>query len=366
MKQFLLPFVLVFLSAGISCQLNAQKKDKKEKTVIIKIEKDEDGKKATIDTTFILKDGEDLHKVLEKYGVKADIHHKHANKFKFDIEVDDSLHKEGHAMVWVSVDDDGKEVHEHIIKKGGHEKVIFISDDEEDVGVKVVKLKKGEKVDWTEAEEEVFIEKMEGDSIKIKKKIIIKTDKDGKHKIKSKGGVFIVSDDDDDDKHVIIKELKEGDDSVEVIIKKIKKGKNGKKVMITTDGDYTWSTDEDIVIRKEHKNLKKIKLEILDIDDAGLKVLKLKKGYKEFKEKDFDVIVEKGEEKINFEFSTPEKGAVSVRIVDDKGNVVLEDLKKKFNGTYKNEIKAQNGTFYIQIIQGKKYHLKKMIFELNK
>jgi hypothetical protein len=229
------------------------------------------------------------------------------------------------------------------------------------------------KIDWNEEGEEVFIEKLNGDSVKIKKKIIIKSGKDGKHKIKSKGGTYIISedirvdfDDDFDDEHIIIKEIENSDDSVEVIVKKIKKGKKGKKVFITTDGDYTWNIndDEDIVVTGEDVKHNKVKLEILDIDEQGLKILKLKEGFKEFKVKDFDVFVK--ENKIKFEFKSPQNGALSVKIVDDKGNVVLKDSKKKFDGVYKNELDAKSGIYYIHISQGKKHHIKRLIFERNK
>jgi len=374
MKRLFIPFMLVFLSIGISCQLNAQK-DKKEKTVKIKIEKEVDGKKTVIDTTFVMKDGEDVQKVLEKYGVKADIHHQHASKIKIDVETDDSLHKESNAMVWISVDDND-DGHKHIIKKGGHDKMIFIT---EDGDVEIIKIKNGNKILLEEIEEDIIIEELEGDSVKVKTKIIIKTDKGGKHKIKRKiynitadsikgENVFIYSDDDTDDEHVIIKEIKGDNDSIDIIIKKIKKGKHGKhgkKVIITSDGDYTWTVDEDedIVVNGKEGKLKKVRIEILDIDDAGLKILKQKKDYKKFTEKDFNVFVDDKEDMIKFNFSTSPKGSLSVKIVNEKGKTILEDVTKKFDGKYKNKIKAKSGTYYIQISQGKKHYIRKMIFE---
>jgi hypothetical protein len=253
MKRFLIPVMLVFLSAGISCQLNAQK-DKKDKTVTIKIEKDVNGKEIKVDTTFTLKEGENLDEVLKKYGIDAEVMHlNHGKKFKFDIETDDSLNTESQAMVWVSVDDDN-DIHKHIIKKSGKNKIVFIGGDD-DADIEMIELKEDGEIDWNEEGEEVFIEKLDGDSVKIKKKIIIKSNKDGKHKIKSKKGVIIISDeatvdfDDEFDNEIFtIKELKDESDSVEVIVKKIKGGKKGKKVFVTTDGNFKWTVnDEDDV-----------------------------------------------------------------------------------------------------------------------
>ncbi len=372
MKRFLIPFMVLFMWVGVSCQLNAQK-DKKDKSVTIKIEKDENGKKTKVDTTFTLKEGENLDEILEKYGVEAEVMHlNHGKKFKFNIETDDSLNTESQAMVWVSVDNDN-DIHKHIIKKSGKNKIVFIGDDDD--GIEVIELKEDGNIDWNEQGEEVFIEKPDGDSVKIKKKIVIKGDKDGKHKIKSKKGVFIISDDatvdfDDefDNESVIIKELKDGSDSVEVIIKKLKGDKKGKKVVVKSDGKYAWiiDNDDDDFFATDDAKFNRVKLRILDVDEQGLKILNLKEDYKEFRVKDFDVFVKEKESKIEFEFKTPQKGALSVKIVDEKGNVVLTDSKKNFDGMYKNEIEAKSGTYYIQISQGKKLYVRKMTFELTK
>ena len=176
------------------------------------------------------------------------------------------------------------------------------------------------------------------------------------------------SDDDMDDEHVIIEEIKKENDSIDIIIKKIKKGKKGKKVIVTSEGDYTWTVheDEDVVVDGKTKNLKKVKIEILDIDEAGMKILKQKNDYKELTDKDFDVFVDSKEEKLKFNFSTSQKGSLSVKIVNEDGKTVLEDIKKKFDGKYKNEIKAKSGTYYFQISQGKKHFLRKMILVYDK
>lgn len=368
MKRLLIPFMMILFVSAISCQLSAQK-DKKHKTITLKIEKETDEGNLVIDTTFTLKEGEDLHEIMEKYGIKAEVYPKHGHSFDVEIELDDSLDiDKKDKMVWVTADvnDDGKKY--KVKSKQKH--VVIVSDDDD---VEIIKIKKGKKEHESEYDENVMIEKIKGDSLKITKKIIIRDSKAPKHKkikriyeFKSDSTtdgheMFFFS---DDDLHeVIIKKLDIDKDSIEVIVKKMEQGKHGKHIYITTDDDINWTSDEDVHFESKEKNLHNVQIKIMAVDDAGLKILNQKKGFKTFNDKDFTVNYNDNKDLLSIEFNSSGKGTLTVKIVDNNGKEILSDKIKQYDGNYKKEIQLKKGTYYVQFTLDKEHYIRKIILD---
>ncbi len=71
-----------------------------------------------------------------------------------------------------------------------------------------------------------------------------------------------------------------------------------------------------------------------------------------------------GDGVVNLSFSTADRNDVTVVVYDADGNKVYTEMKKNFDGTYKNmiDISAQpNGTYFLQILQGEKSYSKKIV-----
>ena len=99
-----------------------------------------------------------------------------------------------------------------------------------------------------------------------------------------------------------------------------------------------------------------------DVDKDDLKLLKLPKSIKELKVKGLFIIFSK-DDKMTLSFTVADKAKTTIRIYDDKGKVLFEDVKKDFSGKYSKEIKKMKGDMIIQISQGKKYFHEKLEIE---
>jgi hypothetical protein len=385
MKRQLIYNLLILIFLGSSYQLFAQnvKKDK-EKTISLKIQKNENGKKIAVDTTFTLKEGEDLDKILEKYGVKAQTKSKGPGSFDVEIELEDSLEKNGQEMVWVSVDSDEDNVKIHKSEKGKKKKYVIEEDSDikmiDDDGAKVFIIHEhsGDSSKFTKkiVKEIEIIGDGDEDSTFVIKKIKIK---DGKHpknlkekkvykfssdSLKSENHVFIFTDYDEDElDNFVIEESSDINDSVKIIVKKVKKGDKGKHIVIKSDDKFSWTTDEDVQIISNNENHKFVKLKIDEVPEADLKTLKLSKDYKKLDVEDFMLNLNSDKNKMNLKFNIAEKGNLSVKIFDENGKLISVEELKNFQGKFDKDMDAMKGNLIIQITQNKRHFIRKMMID---
>ena len=69
------------------------------------------------------------------------------------------------------------------------------------------------------------------------------------------------------------------------------------------------------------------------------------------------------DDKMTLSFNIDDKAKTTVRIYDDNGKKLFEDVKNNFSGKYSKEIKKMKGDMIIQISQGKKYFHKELEIE---
>jgi len=386
MKKIAIILTAIVLISSISTSSFAQKEKekKKEKKVKIKLDKEVDGKHTKIDTVIVLKEGEILKDALKEYNIdveefsKGDIH-----TYKFHTSADGEGKVE--QKILIEIDEDGK----HKVKsKKGH-KMIFISEDGET-----------HDFDIDENFEHVYKYKTSGDSIT---KVVVMS-----------GGKHWVHEGDDDvhimkksDMHFISKhgkdymwrkDAKPGDTiqiktivsingketniNIEKIIvdekdlqkvhKKVmiihadtdgKHTKIKKEYIISSDNDFEWSDkDENVFIIKKDGKSSKIKIKIDDVDKNDLKKLKLPRSIKPLKVSNLFIMFNK-DDKMTLSFTIEDKAKTTVRIFDENGEKLFEDVKSDFSGKYSKEIKKMKGDMIIQVSQGKKYFHKELEIE---
>jgi hypothetical protein len=71
-------------------------------------------------------------------------------------------------------------------------------------------------------------------------------------------------------------------------------------------------------------------------------------------------------ETLNIRFSAPEKGDVSIKILDVKGNVIAKDQLNDFTGDYIGQLKmdkALKGTVFVIVSQGEDAAMKRLVLE---
>jgi len=353
MKRIFITLIILFIASHYFYSLNAQNKDekKKEKKIVIKIDKEENGKITIVDTTFILKEGEDPSAVLEKYGIKG--HKKMKHTKTFDIEIDDcdtaKMHKK-EKMVWVTVGD------ENDSEKHKTQTIIITDDGEGDVmhmengNVMIFKEKDGKKLKHTKE----FNKKMKGDSMIWEERITIDDENDMtphkvykfKHDISGSDDVLIFTDGDDiHTDHFMMRNDVDDNDSVIVIVKKYKNGKefqDTKKVVKT-------------------KKEKKVMIKVLDLEKEDLAVLKIKDNYKKLDVNNFNINLIN--EKMTLSFEIKEKANTSIKLIDKDGKTPFVEDLKQFQGKYSKEIEAIKGEYYLQINQGNKYFNRKVVLD---
>jgi hypothetical protein len=369
MKRILITNLIILLILGINNQTFAQKdKKQKDKTVKLKYERIENGKKVVTDTTFTLKKDEDLDKVLEKYGVKNG----KQGAFTFKIQSDDSLKNEQKQMVWVNVGDNGdtKEIH---ISKNGKDKQVIITDDAD--------------IELIGDEELTEITVNHGDSVKTIKKIIhtkkgtgdndsaliieqgnVKTPKhkkikkvykfdNGNMRIPHHQAMFL-GDLESEINKVIIKELNE--DSMEVFISKIMGDDFVTHFDMPIEHNFEWYMDEDFVV--PHGSLKHMnaKYKLEDLNDEDLKQLKLEKNYKKLDLDEFMIVFNGFGGSMDLSFISKEKGDISLNIYDDKGNSSVVIELKDFKSKFEKEIDLPMGSQILKITQNNKHFIKKL------
>ena len=136
-----------------------------------------------------------------------------------------------------------------------------------------------------------------------------------------------------------------------------------KKIIISDDDDFEWNDkDENVFIMKKGGKTSKVKVEIDDVDKEDLKNLKLTKSIKPLEVKKLFIMFTTGD-KMNLSFVVESKAKTTVRIYDDKGKKLFEEIKNDFSGKYFKEIIKMKGDMIIQVSQGKKYFHKELEIE---
>ncbi|RLD86149.1 MAG: hypothetical protein DRJ07_01535 [Bacteroidetes bacterium] len=388
MKQLAVILSAIMIIAGISTTSCAQKnkEKKKEKKVKIKIEKEVDGKITKIDTVFILKEGENLKDVLKEYNIDID-EKGEGGLHTINVHLDSDTDGKTVQKIIIEIDEDGK----HKVKsKTGH-KMIFISEDGETHDFDI-------DIDIDEDSKHVYKYKMTGDSTKV---IVMSGDKHWVHEgdddfhMMKKGNLHYISEHGGEawrknakpGDTVIVKTIvtingKEtnvneekiivGEQDLRKVHKKVmiihadRDGKHKtmtKKIIVSDDDDFEWNDkDENVFIIKGDGKTSKIKVEIDDVDKDDLKKLKLPKSIKPLEVKDLFIMFTTGD-KMNLSFIVKDKAKTTVRIYDESGKKLFEEVKNDFSGKYFKEIKKMKGDMIIQVSQGKKYFHKKLEIE---
>jgi len=359
MKRLLIAITACFILSLVGNPIFAQNQQEKknEKKLVIKIDKEENGKITKIDTTIILKEGEDPSKILEKYGVKHEKNMKNAQTFNIQIDTDDtSKIGKGHKMVWVTTDVDT----DNMKTPGKETKVVIISGDDES---NLMHLEEGNVLVWKHKEGEgvYHIETITGeegkDSMIIKKHIVIGDDKEMKHKkvyrfhgeSGTKDKVIILSDEEGMPMAPMFGPEIHGDSDSSIII--VKTYKDGKEVTETKR------------VLKNVKKEKKIMLKVLYPEKSDLALLKLKENYKKLEVKDFSINIKDERMILNFELAS--KAGTVFTIYDVTGKVFFTENLKDFSGKYSKDFDPIQGQFYIQVNQGTKYFVKKVDLKID-
>ncbi len=350
MKPTNIALLFLIIALSFNFTINAQNKEekKKEKKIVIKIDKEENGKITKVDTTIVLKEGEDPAKILEKYGVKGDKNMAHSQTFNIKIDDGDTsnINKE-EKMVLVTVENEMDSLENCL----NHGNMVFITSDDDmmnmdDDNVMIMRHPHGKKI--------VHIKKINGndsdDSLFIEKHIIMDEDMDmGGQKVfryEFDNNGLIRSD--IQGPPMFAEGMHDNSDSTIIIVKSYKDGKE--------------ITDTKRVMRNEKKE-KKVMLKVLDPEKADLSILKLKENFKKLEIKDFNIMMNNNKMQINFEL--PSKDNTAIKMIDKTGKALFAEDLKQFQGKYSKEIEALKGEFYIQIGQGSKYFVRKVILDFN-
>jgi hypothetical protein len=371
MKKILIPGLLVLFALNVVFQANAQKDKKdvtnKERKVTIQIVKEENGKKKVTDTTFVLKEGEDLDEVLKKHGIESKS--KSGSFASFDIKHEkvDSLNKiqEEKVIVWSSDNDDS---FKKVIATGdGKKKIIHISDDVNfhffDDGDEMIEISKG---DTTKRIRKI----VRGHRMKPGGEIMIirKPGAPGHFRIPRTYRYFNDSieisdftfpDDSILNKRFYFKQLQ--GDSMDVVIQR-EFNDQFTHEFFEPQFHFEFDTrDFDPVHRINRYHASKAKID--EPSEVDLKGLKLEKKYKLLDLKDFMLVLNGLSSKLSISFNAPEKGDLSIQMTDEKGNSFLVVELKSFQGRFEKEFRIPKGEHILYISQNKKYYVKKVIIE---
>ena len=340
MKKTIVILSVIMLVLGFAINSKAQE-NKKEKKLRIKIIKEIDGEIIKTDTTFVIKEGENIDDILKEY--KIDINENEKNGFYMvNVDVDSENDKVSKTVI-VSMDENMEQSYE------------FVTDD----STKRVIVMSGDKEWLSEGDNDIFImsgnnnstmykDAKPGDTVVVKTIVSIngkETNVNEEEIIigeeclnkKSKKLIFI----NEDDNHKIKKE----------------------KIIVMTDDNNSWTDkDENVYVFNSDGKINKIKIEIDDIDKKDLKKLKLPKKIKSLDVEDLFIMINKNEN-MNLSFIVNSKAKTIVRIYDENGNKLFEDIKKDFSGKYSNSILKMKGEMILQISQGKNYFHKELEIE---
>ncbi|MFN8258782.1 MAG: hypothetical protein U0W24_24045 [Bacteroidales bacterium] len=356
MKRFILALSVVFAVSLVTSSTFAQNKEdkKKEKKIVIKMEKEENGKITKIDTTIVLKEGENPDMIFKEYGIEQDNDKKQAKTYKIKIDDGDtSKLKTKKEMVWVTAEGDDDTIrmrHKH------GKRIVVISDDDAPFHTEL----DGNVMVWNDHPSGNVYRIREfngnpGDSDVIEKHIIVGDDMDDFapnafefHGNNQFGRRHMIVTDDIQGPPMFFSSQDDGTDSTIVIVKKYK---DGKEIM-----------DNKRVIRNEKKE-KHVMIKVTGVEKSDLSVLKLKENYKKLEVKDFSINMINEKLQVNFELAN--KSAVSFKILDNTGKAVEVEEMKQFPGKFSNEYEGLKGNFYIMISQDNKFFVNKVDIQVN-
>lgn len=344
MKKTILIVALAIMTIGAYAQDKVEVKVKTEVNVEnndgkyhLKIVKDVDGKKTTIDKTY--NSVEEMKNDPDLEGIKLDI-----LDGKGDMVFFSDAGKKGEHEFKIMVDSDS-DVH---FGESGFKKMEFISEDGDSVKVQEIKvwvdedghkhvMKNGVELDMDEAN--TWTNK-EGNVMKVEKS-------DGKVMIISGDKVteFKTDDGEDVDLHFIGEESEDGKKHKVMIIESVESSDDGEK-RITVK-----------VIEQIKIHLEEVKEnDFSDVANINAKVLKTD---------DLNYYPNPNSGKFSLEFKASKKPA-EVKITSLDGKTVYAEELQNFEGTYQNEIdlsSQKRGVYLLQIIQGNKAVNKKIVIE---
>jgi len=348
--------ILSFIALAISFTNSsyAQEKKEQEKTVKIKMIKIENGKKVKVDTSFVLKEGEDLDEIMKKYGLEnADIQN-------INVELDEHSDGKNIRMILKANDDDAEN------------QVIIMNFDNENMdnasGMVLINSDDADAQSFTFTTDN-------GDSTH---KVMVISSAPGSQVFNKGNGVYIFK---SDASHTLIPEdVKPGDtvciktivtvngketvNEKEIIIGKDEfsgSKKRRKVIVMTGDDNFSWNGgDKDVFVLKSGKN--QIKINLQDADKEELENIKIPKSAKTLTIDGIELTSTNKKTVLGFEIA--EKTDVSVRIFDMEGKKIFEKKENNFSGKFTFELPALDGKYILQIVEGKKYahkilHIKK-------
>lgn len=136
------------------------------------------------------------------------------------------------------------------------------------------------------------------------------------------------------------------------------------KVIRLKNGDAKWTDKEENVYKTGDEDFTFVETEDASKDDLESTGIKAKKRQLEPVDLTFSPNPSNG--KFNLSFTLKEKKNVTINIFDINGNLVYSETLKDFQGTYNKEIdlsREEQGTFFLQIIQGMYDIIKKIIIQ---
>lgn len=162
----------------------------------------------------------------------------------------------------------------------------------------------------------------------------------------------------------------DGSDEKDVrVYKYIEPDKQHKVIIIDKDGSEiadeskvkVWKTEDGkaIIIKTKTSFAEIAETSKSELEDAGIKAPK-----KELEVEDLMISPNPGDGKFTLSFRVKEPKPITIRIYDQNGNVVYEEKIKDFYGYYSKEIDLTDkpqGTFFIQILQGIYSVIKKLM-----
>lgn len=152
------------------------------------------------------------------------------------------------------------------------------------------------------------------------------------------------------------------DDNVKVVHK-------GNMVFVTKGGDGEKNINvivDDNGYKMMHINNNVVLTDISKEESANLKGLGVEMGRKELDLEYIKLLVNSNKSTIDLTFKPTKKGTLEVAVSNMKGQKIMEERLKNFEGEYKQSIQINNfgkGTYILQIIQGNSVMSKKIIIE---
>jgi hypothetical protein len=370
MKQFLLTnFILLFLWSA-HFQLFAQN-DKKEKDrkVRVKIETIENGKQKSIDTTFVVKPGEDIDKLLEKNKLKVTGEGAEQSRVYVFVASDDST-KGGKQNIRIDMHKQGPENKIVIMKNDGNKHKIVVNEEVIEINendnnrIMVFKTLSG---DTTKPGQKIFSFRskgLPGDTVftlfdKSFPEILL----EHPDSLFAGGKFWVFTDSLKRDGQIKeMKVIRMNKDSIEKMVRKKLGDKQEMEFHFFPDDNmYQFRTDDSKPFRWHgYQSVSGIRLE--EAKAVDLELIKLPKKIKTLELQYFTLILDRSG-KTKLSFKTPGKGNLSLKVYDDFGKQAIEMELQNFDGNFEKAFSLPAGTHILQISMDKKHFIRKLILE---